>query len=148
MIKKLIRDWRKKFQLPVREKFTFPSNQEFLLNVDLINEELDELKEAFLKKDKIEVLDALGDLEFVLEQMNCSFGVRMENIVPIIYVSNMSKGCHTKEGAELSVEEYAKKGINANYVKMDEDWYLIFREDGKLLKGINFLEPNFPYDKN
>lgn len=148
MIKKLIRDWRKKFQLPVREKFTFPSNQEFSLNVDLINEELDELKEAFLKKDKIGVLDALGDLEFVLEQMNCSFGVRMENIVPIIYVSNMSKGCYTKEGAELSVEEYAKKGINANYVKMDEDWYLIFREDGKLLKGINFLEPNFPYDKD
>lgn len=72
-----------------------------------------------------------------------------------ITLSNFSKFCMSTTTADLSVMDYAKKGISTHWVKVDYDGtdYYVIRSSidqevnakvypkGKILKGVNYFEP-------
>jgi|TARA_B110000240_G_scaffold195062_1_gene243867 predicted HAD superfamily Cof-like phosphohydrolase len=94
----------------------FPENKILKLRVDLIQEELDELKEAIENKDIVEVADALTDILYVTYGAGHSFGVNLDDCFSEVQRSNMSK--------------------------LDENGKPIFNESGKVLKGPNYFKPD------
>ena len=75
----------------VKEKAEFPENKIVQLRIDLIEEELNELKEAIKNKDIVEVADALTDILYVTYGAGHSFGVNLDECFDEVQRSNMSK---------------------------------------------------------
>lgn len=65
-----------------------------------------------------EVADALGDLVYVIYGMALEMGYDLRDVIQEIHGSNMTK--------------------------LGEDGKPIYREDGKVLKGPNYVQPNIP----
>ena len=86
------------------------------LRVDLISEELEELELAITNQDIVEVADALTDLLYVVYGAGHAFGIDLDECFMEVHESNMSK--------------------------LGEDGKPIYREDGKVLKGPDYFEPN------
>ena len=100
----------------VKEKAEFPENKIVQLRIDLIEEELNELKEAIKNKDIIEVADALTDILYVTYGAGHSFGVNLDECFDEVQRSNMSK--------------------------LGEDGNPIYNDSGKVMKGPNYFAPN------
>lgn len=66
----LVLDWRSTFGLLVDGG---GSESDIALSKSLIEEELEEYTQAILEEDKIEQLDAIGDLFFVAVQLECMY---------------------------------------------------------------------------
>lgn len=105
------------FGQTVRTKPTLPIKlpQVSRLRVELIEEELQELRKALEDNDVIEVADALTDLLYVVYGSGHAFGIDLDQCFEEVHSSNMSK--------------------------LGEDGQPIFREDGKVLKGPNYFKP-------
>lgn len=89
------------------------------LRISLLQEELDELKEALAEGNEKEVLDALTDLQYVLDGAYLSLGYHL-----------------LKEPAFAEVQR-------SNMSKLGLDGKPIVRpEDGKILKGPNYSPPD------
>jgi predicted HAD superfamily Cof-like phosphohydrolase len=88
------------------------------LRFDLMKEENEEYLEAANKNDLVEIADALGDMLYILCGTIIEHGLqhKIEGVFDEIQKSNMSK--------------------------LDENGKPIYREDGKVLKGINYFKPN------
>tara|TARA_Y100001970_G_scaffold275850_1_gene377693 strand:- start:1696 stop:2067 length:372 start_codon:yes stop_codon:yes gene_type:complete len=86
------------------------------LRISLIQEELNELKEAINNNDLIETADALTDILYVTYGAGQAFGINLDKCFDEIQNSNMSK--------------------------LGEDGKPIFSEKGKVLKGPNYFKPN------
>mgnify|MGYP000311711871 CR=1 FL=1 len=106
---------RRRLSQEVKRKAEFPDATTTHLRVDLIEEELDELKEAIANDDLVEVADALADLLYVVYGAGAAFGINLDACFHEVHSSNMSK--------------------------LGEDGKPIYREDGKVMKGPNFREP-------
>ena len=106
------------FGQEVVEKPEWPSAETMELRIDLIEEELQELKDGILLGDGtlVDVADALTDLLYVIYGAGHSFGINLDKCFEEVHNSNMSK--------------------------LGNDGKPIYREDGKILKGKNFREPN------
>lgn len=104
------------FGQEVKKKPEWPDVQTKYLRVDLIEEELEELKDAIAEDDFIGVVDALTDILYVTYGAGAAFGVNLDVVFNEVHRSNMSK--------------------------LGEDGKPIFREDGKVLKGPNYTEPD------
>ena len=100
----------------VKEKATFPENKIVQLRIDLIEEELNELKEAVKNNDIVEVADALTDILYVTYGAGHSFGVDLDKCFDEVQKSNMSK--------------------------LDENGKPIYNEKGKVMKGPKYFKPN------
>ena len=100
----------------VKEKAEFPENKIVQLRIDLIEEELNELKEAIKNKDIVEVADALTDILYVTYWAGHSFGVNLDECFDEVQRSNMSK--------------------------LGEDGNPIYNDSGKVMKGPNYFAPN------
>ena len=100
----------------VKEKASFPEDSIVQLRVDLIEEELNELKEAIKNNDLVEVADALTDILYVTYGAGHSFGVDLDKCFDEVQRSNMSK--------------------------LGEDGNPIFNESGKVMKGPNYSAPD------
>jgi len=100
----------------VKEKAEFPENKIVQLRIDLIEEELNELKEAIKNNDIVEVADALTDILYVTYGAGHSFGVNLDECFDEVQRSNMSK--------------------------LGEDGMPIYNENGKVMKGPNYFAPN------
>ena len=94
----------------------FPDSKIVKLRIDLIQEELNELKEAINNKDIIEVADALTDILYVTYGAGHSFGVDLDSCFNEVQNSNMSK--------------------------LGEDGKPIYNESGKVMKGPKYFKPN------
>ena len=95
------------------------------LRISLIQEELDELKEAMANNDLLEVADALTDLLYVTYGAGHAFGIDLDKCFNEVQNSNMSK--------------------------LGEDGKPIYNELGKVMKGPNYFKPDlskFVYKKN
>jgi predicted HAD superfamily Cof-like phosphohydrolase len=98
------------------------SNPEFAgddvagLRHELIREELEELLEAIDQQDMVEIADALTDLLYVVYGAGHSFGIDLDACFDHVHDSNMSK--------------------------LDAEGNPIYRDDGKILKGPNYWEPD------
>ena len=94
----------------------FPDSKIVQLRIDLIQEELNELKEAINNNDIIDVADALTDILYVTYGAGHSFGVDLDSCFNEVQNSNMSK--------------------------LGDDGKPIYNESGKVMKGPNYFKPN------
>lgn len=83
--------FRKAFGLPIHEKPGLLTVPEEYLHLDLIEEELQELKAALFDRDLQETFDALIDLKYVITGMGVHMGLPMDEGWKEVQLSNMSK---------------------------------------------------------
>lgn len=115
----MVREFHETYGLPVKAMPDISDKKTNALRINLLAEELDELKEALKEGDVVEVLDALIDLQYVLDGAFLSFGLqdKKEAAFDEVHASNMSK--------------------------LGEDGKPVVREsDGKILKGPNYFKPD------
>ena len=115
------------------------------LRIDLIEEELNELKEACEEKDMTEVADALCDIAYVTYGTAHAFGLPIDTMFNEVHVSNMLKTCDNEEDAKISVKKYLeeKRYNDPQYRKSDcgKYWIVYDNETGKILKNHKFKSP-------
>jgi predicted HAD superfamily Cof-like phosphohydrolase len=114
-----VRIFHETYGLPVLSEPDISNEKTNGLRISLLQEELDELKEALDNNDIVEVLDALTDLQYVLDGAYLSFGLH-----------------GVKDEAFDEVQR-------SNMSKLGEDGKPVVRpEDGKILKGQNYFAPD------
>ena len=114
-----VQEFHETYGLPVESKPNISNEKTNALRINLLAEELDELKEALEEGDLIEVLDALTDLQYVLDGAYLSFGLQ-----------------NVKQAAFDEVHR-------SNMSKLGADGKPIRREsDGKVLKGPDYFKPD------
>ena len=104
------------FGQEIKKKSSLSSEKINKLRVSLIEEELDELKQAIKNNDIKEVADALTDILYVTYGAGHAFGIDLDKCFDEVQNSNMSK--------------------------LSEDGKPIYNEDGKVMKGPNYFKPN------
>ncbi|HPF78692.1 MAG TPA: nucleoside triphosphate pyrophosphohydrolase family protein [Alphaproteobacteria bacterium] len=115
----MVQEFHETYGLPVEAEQTTGSQKTKDLRINLLQEELDELKEALSNDDMVETLDALIDLQYVLDGAFLSFGLH-----------------NVKDAAFDEVHR-------SNMSKLGEDGKPIRRpEDGKVMKGPNYFKPD------
>lgn len=129
------------FKHPIQQTPIIPATQRCELRVSLLQEELNELKQAIADKNIVEIADALCDLQYVLSGAILEFGLgeKFRELFDEVHRSNMSKACKTVEEAEKTVEHYkATENVDC-YFKEIDNLYLVYRKnDNKTLKSINY----------
>ncbi|RLD25256.1 MAG: hypothetical protein DRI71_00025 [Bacteroidetes bacterium] len=128
------------FKHPVLGKPIIPAKKRCDLRVELMQEELNELQQAIIDNDVVEVADALCDIQYVLAGAILEFGLgdKFADLFNEVQRSNMSKACESQEEANETVAHYAKQGTEA-YIKASGDEYLVYRKsDNKTLKSVNY----------
>ena len=106
----------KTFGQEVKTKPSFSTEKINKLRIDLIKEELEELTEAMINKDLLEVADALTDILYVTYGAGHAFGIDLDKCFDEVQNSNMSK--------------------------LDENGKPIYNESGKVMKGPNYFKPD------
>ena len=106
----------KTFGQDVKDEPSFSTEKINFLRVSLIEEELEELKDAIKKKDLIEVADALTDLLYVTYGAGHAFGINLNKCFEEVQNSNMSK--------------------------LGLDGKPIYNQFGKVMKGPKYFKPN------
>ena len=106
----------KTFGQEVKNKPSFSTDKINKLRIDLIKEELDELKEAMDNNDLLEVADALTDILYVTYGAGLAYGIDLDECLLEVHESNMSK--------------------------LGDDGKPIYREDGKVLKPDTYFPPD------
>lgn len=104
------------FGQEVKDTPEFPDEKIIELREKLIAEEFKEYREAVANRDIVAVADALSDLLYVVYGAGLAYGIDLDLTFNIVHDSNMSK-----------------LGPNGKP---------IYREDGKVMKGPKFHEPD------
>ena len=104
------------FGQEIKDKPSFPSAKITQLRHSLIEEELNELKEAIDKNNLKEVADALTDILYVTYGAGHAFGINLDACFTEVQSSNMSK--------------------------LGKDGKPIYNEHGKVLKGPKYFKPD------
>ena len=104
------------FGQEIKDKPSFPSTKITQLRYSLIQEELNELKEAIDKNNLKEVADALTDILYVTYGAGHAFGINLDACFTEVQSSNMSK--------------------------LGKDGKPIYNEHGKVLKGPTYFKPD------
>ncbi len=112
-----VKKFMETFGQEIKEKAGFPNDKITALRLDLIKEELDELKVAIYNKDIKEVADALTDILYVTYGAGHAFGINLDNCFKEVQNSNMSK--------------------------LGKDGKPIYNDKGKVMKGPNYFKPDF-----
>ena len=130
------------FDLPVLSEPQVPDIERCALRINLIEEELDELKEAIAANDIVAAADAFADLQYVLSGAILEFGLgkQFKALFDEVQRSNMSKVCADLTEAEATLDHYRSRGVEGKIIKKDGH-YLVYRlADGKVLKSVNYSE--------
>ena len=112
----LVGDFMEAFGQTVEIDPTWPDFNTRDLRLELISEEFSELCQAMEDRDMVQIADALTDLLYVVYGAGHSFGIDLDECFHEVHASNMSK-----------------LGPNGKP---------IHREDGKVMKGPGFFEPD------
>ena len=113
---KKVGKFMKTFGQEVKEKPSLSSEKINKLRIDLIEEELEELKSAMSANDLLEVADALTDILYVTYGAGHAFGINLDKCFEEVQNSNMSK--------------------------LDDNGKPIFNDSGKVMKGPKYFKPN------
>ena len=111
-----VKKFMETFGQEVKKKAEFPSDKVVKLRYDLIKEELDEFDEAIKRKDLKEVADSLTDILYVTYGAGHAFGIDLDKCFDEVQRSNMSK--------------------------LGEDGKPIYNDQGKVMKGPKYFEPD------
>lgn len=152
-------DFNKTFDCEHRneiQKNIFNDNPKLVdLRLKLIEEEVEELKEAIKNKDMIETMDALSDILYVVYGAGSCLGVDLNTTFNMVHDSNMSKTCKNEMEANETVKWYLENEKDYNLknplqapikpdYKKKNGMYIIFNKTtGKVLKSINYKKVNF-----
>ena len=132
-----VAEFHKTFNAPILDRPTIPNADRCNLRISLLQEELNELKEAIANHDLVEIADALCDLQYVLSGAVLEFGLgeKFVTLFDEVQRSNMSKACATQEEADETIAFYKEKGENA-YAQKSGDKINVHRiADQKVLKN-------------
>jgi len=132
------------FNLPIHDTPQIPDPERCMLRINLLQEELNELKEAIAQNDLIEVADAFCDIQYVLSGAILEFGLakKFKTLFDEVQRSNMSKTCKSLDEANATQKHYDAKEQPSD-IKQSHDEFLVYRkEDGKVLKSINYSAAN------
>ena len=110
-----VRQFNLTYEKPMSKKPRLPTETEAVLLLDLLEEELQELKDAIAAGDLVEIADAITDIIYVAGQQGTTLGLPIDALLQEVQRSNLSK-----------------LGSNGKP---------IYREDGKVLKGEGYSEP-------
>lgn len=113
--------------------------------IDFVKEELEELELAIENGDIVEVLDAILDITYVcLGNGALSFGLKDKIKAGYAEVqrSNLSKICSTEEEAKETCVVRSKQQGRPCHYKQVGDGYVVYRDDNKVMKNINWSEPD------
>lgn len=113
---KLVKEFHIAFGHPIAKTPALIDMNRANMRVSLIKEETEELVNAILEGNLVEVADALADLKYVTDGMALEYGIPLNRCSEEVHRSNMTK--------------------------LGLDGKPIYREDGKILKGESFEEPN------
>ena len=110
------------------------------LRVELLEEEVRELKDALKSNNLVEVADACADIQYVLSGAIHEFGLAdcFDDLFTEVHNSNMSKSCVTEFEAVQTREKYAKEGVEVYFKERDGKFIVYRTEDNKVLKSINY----------
>tara|TARA_B100001540_G_scaffold39338_1_gene34900 strand:- start:171 stop:542 length:372 start_codon:yes stop_codon:yes gene_type:complete len=111
-----VKIFMKTFGQEVKEKSSFSSDKINELRVNLIKEELEELKIAIDSKNLVEVADALTDILYVTYGAGHAFGINLDRCFDEVQQSNMSK--------------------------LDHNGNPIYNDSGKVMKGPKYFKPD------
>jgi len=111
-----VKKFMETFGQEIKKKAEFPNEKIITLRYDLINEELNELKEAIEKRDIKEVADALTDILYVTYGAGHAFGINLDKCFEEVQNSNMSK--------------------------LGNDGKPIYNDKGKVMKGPKYFKPD------
>ena len=106
----------KTFNQEVKDSSSLSTDKINSLRISLINEELEELKQAISEKNLNEVADALTDILYVTYGAGHAFGINLDKCFEEVQESNMSK--------------------------LGKDGKPIFNEFGKVMKGPGYFKPD------
>src|SRR6188472_1607681 len=136
-----VAEFHRTFNLPVLDEPEIPSADRCALRINLLQEELDELKQAIADKDITEVADALSDLQYVLSGAILEFGLgsKFKALFEEVQRSNMSKVCEDYATAEETLEYYMAKDGTRGFINESLSGFLVYREsDRKVLKSVKY----------
>ena len=111
-----VKKFMETFGQEVKLKAEFPSDKIVKLRYELIKEELDEFEMALKDKNLKEVADSLTDILYVTYGAGHAFGIDLDKCFDEVQRSNMSK--------------------------LGSDGKPIYNENGKVMKGPKYFEPN------
>ncbi len=111
-----VRQFMQTFGQEIKTKASFSDEKTNQLRLDLIKEELEELKNAMESKDLLEVADALTDILYVTYGAGHAFGINLDKCFDEVQNSNMSK--------------------------LGNDGKPIYNESGKVMKGPDYFKPD------
>ncbi len=139
-----VAEFHKTFNAPILDTPQIPSKERCELRVSLLQEELNELKQAIEDNDIVEIADALCDLQYVLSGAVLEFGLgkKFAKLFNEVQRSNMSKACDTEIHAIETVEHYKIKGEEAYYEISGEKYNVHRVSDNKVLKNKYYSSAN------
>ena len=111
-----VKKFMQTFGQEVKNKAAFPNDKIIKLRYDVIQEELNEFKQALDQKDLKEVADALTDILYVTYGAGHAFGIDLDKCFDEVQSSNMSK--------------------------LGDDGKPIYNEQGKVMKGPKYYKPD------
>ena len=111
-----VKQFMQTFGQEVKTKASFSDEKTNQLRLDLISEELEELKNAMESKDLLEVADALTDILYVTYGAGHAFGINLDKCFDEVQNSNMSK--------------------------LGKNGKPIYNESGKVMKGPDYFKPD------
>lgn len=138
-----VAEFHRTFDLPVLDRPQIISKDRAELRINLLTEELKELKEAIDNDDLVEIADAFCDLQYVLSGAILEYGMagKFKALFDEVHRSNMSKTCHSKEEAEETVQHYLDRKGEQGHIREKNGKYIVYRDsDGKVLKSVNYSE--------
>ena len=113
-----VKEFNQAFGLMINESPTLVSEDQSKLGCRLMQEELDEYKDALEEGDLVEVADAIVDMQYILDGLKVKHGISgacFRELFDEVHKSNMSKL---------------------------EDGKPVYREDGKVMKGKDYFKPD------
>jgi len=111
-----VREFHTIYKCVINDSTTWPNQETIDCRLGLIKEELKELEEAIEQRDFAAIAKEASDLLYVVYGAGIIFGVNLDACFKEVHDSNMTK--------------------------LDANGQPIFREDGKVLKGPNYREPD------
>jgi predicted HAD superfamily Cof-like phosphohydrolase len=136
-----VAEFHKTFNAPILDKPQIPSKERCELRINLLQEELNEMKQAIEAGDIVEIADALCDLQYVLSGAVLEFGLgdKFVELFNEVQRSNMSKACDLQQDAIATLSHYKKKdGTEGYYDKVNGKWIVYRNGDNKVLKSIKY----------
>lgn len=156
-----VMEFHKTFEHPVNETMDVDLKTR-QLRVKLLFEELEELAESLNvmgtfqdlclvhnnceyvdgdNVDKVETLDALCDIQYVLSGAVLALGHQQvfDDAFQNVQDSNMSKGCETLDQVKRTMEYYkTEKGVDSHYIEKDGMYIVLRNGDNKVLKNVDY----------